>query len=74
MISALLGDWSGFDLDAATRYIVESQSYDGAFGMGPGLEGHGTYTCTPAISALSVNGARRLYLLRSGFSGAHGQT
>ena len=42
VISALLDDWSGFDLDLTTKYIVDSQRYDGAFAMGPGLEGHGT--------------------------------
>lgn len=41
-ISQILQDWSGFDLDLATKYIVESQSYDGGIGMGPGTEGHGT--------------------------------
>lgn len=43
-ISALLDDWTGFDLDLTTQYILDSQAYDGGFGMRPGAEGHGGST------------------------------
>lgn len=55
VVSSLLNDWSGFDVEAATRYVVSSQSYDGAFGMAPGLEGHGGSTYC-AVAALALMG------------------
>eukprot|EP00475_Leptophrys_vorax_P027592 TRINITY_DN3933_c0_g1_i5.p1 TRINITY_DN3933_c0_g1~~TRINITY_DN3933_c0_g1_i5.p1 ORF type:complete len:344 (+),score=68.75 TRINITY_DN3933_c0_g1_i5:1164-2195(+) len=52
-ISELLGDWSGFDLDLTTNFILNSQALDGAFGMGPDQEGHGGSTyCAVASLAL----------------------
>jgi len=54
-ISTILNDWSGFDLQTAANYVVESQSYDGAIGIGPGSEGHGgTSYC--GVAALSLMG------------------
>jgi len=50
---AMLGDWRGIDKEAATRYILSCQSYDGAFGQGPLQEGHGGSTfCAVASLAL----------------------
>jgi len=54
-ISHLLDDWSGFDLDLATQYIVDSQSYDGAIGLRAGSEGHGGSTYC-AVAALVLMG------------------
>jgi geranylgeranyl transferase type-1 subunit beta len=54
-ISELLGDWSGFDKELTLKYILDSQAYDGAFGMGPGLEGHGGSTYC-AIASLVLMG------------------
>jgi len=52
-ISYLLNDWSGFDLDITTQYIVDSQSYDGGIGLRSGSEGHGGSTyCAVASLAL----------------------
>ena len=41
----MLNDWSGFDVDRSIAYIVQSQAYDGAFGLAPHTEGHGGSTC-----------------------------
>lgn len=60
-ISTMLDDWSGFDLDRATDYIIRSQSYDGGIGMGPHSEGHGGTTYC-AIASLSL--MNRLSALR----------
>lgn len=39
------GIWEGLDLDAARAYVLSAQAYDGALGMGPGMESHGGSTC-----------------------------
>jgi prenyltransferase beta subunit len=77
-ISAILGDWSGINVDLAVDYVKKCQvcvwiprfdrgpfrrllsrlhltgfsyllcslqSYEGAFGLNPGLESHGTQVC-----------------------------
>jgi len=54
-ISALLSDWSGVDKSKATKYVLDSQDYQGAIGMSPLQEGHaGSTYC--AISALHLMG------------------
>eukprot|EP00439_Symbiodinium_sp_Y106_P040165 s3927_g4.t3 len=40
-ICYILDLWHAIDVEAMTRFIYASQSYDGAFGMGPGAESHG---------------------------------
>lgn len=52
-ISAILNDWSGFDLDLAVEYIKNSQSWDGGIALFPGSEGHGGSTFC-AISSLTL--------------------
>ena len=51
---AALG-WVGMDAAEATRYIISSQTYEGALGMGPGTEAHGGSTYT-GVAALSLMG------------------
>lgn len=62
-ISYILNDWTGFDTQKTTEFILNSQvifvglcicflqilivkfkAFDGGFGLGPGLEGHGGST------------------------------
>ena len=38
-------EWEGMDVASASSYILASQAYDGALGMGPGEEAHGGSTC-----------------------------
>ena len=52
-ISAMLDDWTGFDLERSLNFIKASQSYDGGIGLWPGCEGHGGSTYT-AIAALTL--------------------
>ncbi|MBA0571305.1 hypothetical protein Golob_004885, partial [Gossypium lobatum] len=40
-ICFMLEDWSGMDREKAKEYILKCQSYDGGFGLMPGLESHG---------------------------------
>jgi len=61
-ISALLNDWSGFDLDRAADYIVRSQSYDGGIALFPGAEGHGGSTYCGVASLYLM---KKLHLLRN---------
>ena len=37
-------EWEGMDVDAAVGYILRSQAFDGALGLGPGTEAHGGST------------------------------
>jgi len=46
---------SHFDTKKATEYIVKSQSYDGAIGLGPNKEGHGGSTFT-GVASLKLMG------------------
>ncbi|KZC05390.1 PREDICTED: geranylgeranyl transferase type-1 subunit beta [Dufourea novaeangliae] len=86
-ISAILNDWSGMDKARAIDYILNSISYDGAIGQGPGLESHGGSTfCAVASLCLmnelhnvltndQLNRLRRWCLMRqdSGFHGRPGK-
>ncbi len=56
-VCTFLGDeaWAGIDVELATRYVAESQCYDGGIGLGPGQESHGGSTYT-AVAALSLMG------------------
>ena len=38
-------EWEGMDVAKAAEYILASQAYDGALGLGPGAESHGGSTC-----------------------------
>ncbi|GFR98533.1 geranylgeranyl transferase type-1 subunit beta [Elysia marginata] len=42
-ICHMLNDWSGVDMDKAASYIVQSLSYEGAFGQRPFNEAHGIF-------------------------------
>ena len=37
-------EWEGMDAAAATQYVLASQAFDGALGLGPGAESHGGST------------------------------
>eukprot|EP00010_Vexillifera_abyssalis_P004777 CAMPEP_0201554452 /NCGR_PEP_ID=MMETSP0173_2-20130828/41101_1 /ASSEMBLY_ACC=CAM_ASM_000268 /TAXON_ID=218659 /ORGANISM="Vexillifera sp., Strain DIVA3 564/2" /LENGTH=368 /DNA_ID=CAMNT_0047965731 /DNA_START=32 /DNA_END=1134 /DNA_ORIENTATION=- len=54
-ISYFLDDWSGVDIDLVCKYVHASQSYEYAFGQGPGQESHGGSTYC-AIAALWLCG------------------
>jgi geranylgeranyl transferase type-1 subunit beta len=54
-ISYLLNDWSGVDKQKAVSYIWSCRSFDGAFGLIPGQEGHGGSTFC-AIASLQLMG------------------
>ncbi|CAM6128103.1 unnamed protein product [Calypogeia fissa] len=43
-ICTMLDDWTGMDRQKAVDYIIRSQSYEGGFGLSPGLECHGGAT------------------------------
>ncbi|CAE7663236.1 Pggt1b [Symbiodinium pilosum] len=53
-ICYILDLWDAIDIEAMTRFIYASQSYDGAFGMGPSTESHGgcTYCAVAALTML----------------------
>jgi geranylgeranyl transferase type-1 subunit beta len=54
-ICSMLGDWEGMDQEAATHYVLESISYEGGIGQGPGLEAHGGSTYC-GVAALALMG------------------
>ncbi|GMH10700.1 hypothetical protein Nepgr_012541 [Nepenthes gracilis] len=54
-ISYMLDNWSGVDKEKAKEYILNCQSYDGGFGLSPGLESHGGATYC-AIASLLLMG------------------
>ncbi|KAK9682116.1 hypothetical protein RND81_10G051700 [Saponaria officinalis] len=54
-ISYMLSDWTGMDKENAKEYILKCQSYDGGFGLCPGLESHGGATFC-AIASLRLMG------------------
>ncbi|CAO2826114.1 unnamed protein product [Amaranthus hypochondriacus] len=54
-ISYLLDDWTGVEKEKAKEYILNCQSYDGGFGLCPGLESHGGATYC-AIASLRLMG------------------
>ena len=37
-ICTILDDWSGMDTERAAQYVIQSISYEGGVGQGPGLE------------------------------------
>ncbi|KAL2642119.1 hypothetical protein R1flu_009706 [Riccia fluitans] len=55
-ISVLLDDWSGVDSKRAVEFIVRSQTFDGGFGLSPGLEAHGgaTYCALAALRLITL--------------------
>lgn len=57
-IAEFLHLWT-FDVSQVTEYILRSQSYDGAIGMGPYLESHGGSTYC-GVSALCLSGTLNL--------------
>ena len=54
-ISYMLQDWSGVDVARACAYIRNCRSWDGAFGLIPGQEGHGGSTFTAVASMVLMN-------------------
>ncbi|XP_077290980.1 geranylgeranyl transferase type-1 subunit beta [Arctopsyche grandis] len=52
-ICYILDDWSGFDVEKATKYIIDSIGYDYGIAQGPELESHGGTTFC-AIATLSL--------------------
>lgn len=54
-ICTFLGDWSGMDREQALSYVMNSVSYEGGIGQGPGLEAHGGSTYC-GVAALSLMG------------------
>lgn len=86
-ISAILNDWSGVDKAKAISYVLQSISYDGAIGQGPGLECHGGSTFCAiaslflmnelhnALTNAQLNRIRRWCLMRQdgGFQGRPGK-
>ncbi|XP_048494874.1 geranylgeranyl transferase type-1 subunit beta isoform X2 [Beta vulgaris subsp. vulgaris] len=66
-ISYLLDDWNGVDKEKAKEYILSCQSYDGGFGLCPGLESHGGATYC-AVASLRLMGYIEDDLLSEGVS------
>ncbi|OMO58950.1 Prenyltransferase/squalene oxidase [Corchorus capsularis] len=54
-ICFMLEDWRGMDREKAKEYILNCQSYDGGFGLTPGLESHGGGTYC-AVASLRLMG------------------
>lgn len=50
-VSTVLGDWSGIDTEAATRYIVSTSNIDGGLAQAPFNESHGghLYCCIASL-------------------------
>ena len=48
-------EWEGMDAAKTCEYVLSSQAYDGALGLGPGCESHGGSTYT-GLAALSLMG------------------
>ncbi|KAJ1944755.1 geranylgeranyl transferase type-1 subunit beta [Kickxella alabastrina] len=53
-VSRILGDWSGVDQGAATRYIVGCTGYDGGLSQAPLQESHGghLYCCIASLALM----------------------
>ena len=49
-------EWEGMDATLAAQFVLASQAYDGALGLGPEAEAHGGSTYT-GLAALSLMGA-----------------
>jgi len=56
VISYILNDFSGINREKTLNFIKNSQCYDGAFGMGPDLEGHGGATYVAVVSLVLLDG------------------
>eukprot|EP00897_Mesotaenium_endlicherianum_P003880 jgi/Mesen1/351/ME000001S02660 len=54
-ISYMLEDWGGFDYCKALHFISRCQTFDGGFGLNPGLESHGGSTYC-AVATLKLMG------------------
>ncbi|KAH9505085.1 Geranylgeranyl transferase type-1 subunit beta [Bulinus truncatus] len=54
-ICYILDDWSGIDIEKAVSYIVQSLSYEGAFGQKPFNEAHGGSTFCAVASLLLMD-------------------
>mmetsp|Transcript_10837 Transcript_10837/g.13713 ORF Transcript_10837/g.13713 Transcript_10837/m.13713 type:complete len:428 (+) Transcript_10837:17-1300(+) len=54
-ISFILNDWSGVDADKAVEYIRACRSFDGAFALIPGQEGHGGSTFCAVASLVLMD-------------------
>ena len=50
-ISAMLGDWSGVDIDAAAEFVRSCVTYEGGISLVPGSEAHGG-SCYTAVASL----------------------
>ncbi|KAG2180763.1 hypothetical protein INT44_003770 [Umbelopsis vinacea] len=55
VISHILDDWSGVDIDRATAFVRNSQSYENAMGQSPEGEAHGGSTFC-GVAALTLMG------------------
>mmetsp|Transcript_11716 Transcript_11716/g.17751 ORF Transcript_11716/g.17751 Transcript_11716/m.17751 type:complete len:361 (-) Transcript_11716:82-1164(-) len=86
-ISAILGDWSGVNVDRAVNYVRSCVTYEGGVGLVPGAEAHGgsTYCALAslqlmgrldALSSMEKDTMLRWCLRRqdSGFSGRTNKT
>jgi len=62
-ISSMLHNWSAINIPAATSYITSCKSYDGAFALIPGQEGHGGSTFC-AVASLKLMGQLEHVLIR----------
>uniref|UniRef100_A0A0B6Z0R7 Geranylgeranyl transferase type-1 subunit beta n=1 Tax=Arion vulgaris TaxID=1028688 RepID=A0A0B6Z0R7_9EUPU len=51
----ILDDWSGMDVDKTVSYIIQSLSFEGAFGQRPFNEAHGGSTFCAVASLLLMN-------------------
>jgi len=60
VISYILDDWSGIDIEKTIGYILKSQSYDSAIGQGPCQESHGGSTYCAIASLKLMNQLHRL--------------
>ncbi|KAI4372991.1 hypothetical protein MLD38_011166 [Melastoma candidum] len=54
-ICSILNSWDGMDKERVVGYISNCQSYDGGFGLSPGLESHGGATYC-AVASLQLMG------------------
>jgi len=61
VISYMLGDFSGIDIDKSVDFIQRSTSYDCGIGQGPGQESHGgsTYCAIAALYLMNRMDAHR---------------
>ncbi|RWS13653.1 geranylgeranyl transferase type-1 subunit beta-like protein [Dinothrombium tinctorium] len=53
VVSHILQDWSGIDIDKTVTFIKKCLSYEGGFGLRPGCEAHGGSTYC-AVASLSL--------------------